>query len=167
MARSDDKGHRVLRRGRASLPGQIYNVTATTLRRQRFFADFRAACAASASFAPCVTGDSRLLCWVLMPDHAHWLLQSGQNDSLDVVIARIKATSARAANALLGRTGALWSRAYHDHALRKEEDVVTVARYIVGIPVRAGLVDRIGGYPFWNAVWVAPEGAPTEADLLM
>jgi hypothetical protein len=29
-----------------------------------------------------------------------------------------------------------------------------VARYIVANPLRAGLVSRVGHYPFWNAVWL-------------
>lgn len=28
---------------------------------------------------------------------------------------------------------------------------------IVANPLRAGLVDRIADYPFWNAVWMANE----------
>ncbi|WP_155312116.1 transposase [Desulfosarcina ovata] len=54
---------------------------------------------------------------------------------------------------LFGRNGALWARAYHDHALRSDEDLKTVARYIIGNPVRAGLVERVGDYSFWDAVW--------------
>ena len=28
---------------------------------------------------PAMRGDARLLAWVLMPDHVHWLLQAGQS----------------------------------------------------------------------------------------
>jgi hypothetical protein len=48
----------------------------------------------------------------------------------------------------------VWERAYHDHALRREEDVVGLARYIVANPIRAGLATRVCDYPFWNAVWL-------------
>ena len=34
------------------------------------------------------------------------------------------------------------------------EDLVGVARYIVANPVRAGLVNRVGEYPYWDAVWL-------------
>ena len=43
---------------------------------------------------------------------------------------------------------------YHDHALRQEEDLRAVARYIIANPVRAGLVERIGDYPHWDAAWL-------------
>jgi hypothetical protein len=43
--------------------------------------------------------------------------------------------------------------AFHDHALRGDEDLQSVTRYLVGNPLRAGLVENIGEYPFWNAEW--------------
>ena len=95
-----------------------------------------------------------MLAWVLMPDHAHWLIQLGANDALKDSIARLKSASARSVNYVLGRKGTLWARAYYDHALRPDEDLKTVARYIIGNPVRDGLVAQIGDYPFWDAVWV-------------
>ncbi len=95
------------------------------------------------------------MAWVLMPDHAHWLLQLGERESLASVVNRLKAGSARAANTVLGRGGSLWSRAYHDHAVRSDEDVRAVARYIIANPIRAGLVQHVGDYPFWNAIWLS------------
>jgi hypothetical protein len=38
--------------------------------------------------------------------------------------------------------------------LRKDEDLQTVARYIVANPLRAGLVEKIGDYPLWDAIWL-------------
>lgn len=95
-----------------------------------------------------------MLAWVLMPDHIHWLLQLGERDALPTVVARLKSATARATNRMMSRSGAVWARAYHDHALRREEDLLTAARYIVANPLRAGLAKRIGDYPFWNAVWL-------------
>jgi len=95
-----------------------------------------------------------MLAWVLMPDHVHWLLQLGETDSLGEVIGRLKSASSRHTNRALNRTGPLWSKAFHDHALREEEDLQAVARYIVANPLRAGLIKRIGDYPFWNAIWL-------------
>lgn len=95
-----------------------------------------------------------MLAWVLMPDHAHWLVQLGECDALGLVVNRLKSASARAANRALCRSGPLWARAFHDHALRADEEIRRSARYVVANPLRAGLVDRIGDYPFWNAVWV-------------
>jgi REP element-mobilizing transposase RayT len=95
-----------------------------------------------------------MLAWVLMPDHAHWLLQLGDLETLAAVVNRLKSASARHTNRALGRQGALWQKAFHDHALRSEEDLRQTARYVVANPLRAGLVRRINDYPFWNAVWL-------------
>lgn len=50
--------------------------------------------------------------------------------------------------------GQLWQAGYHDRALRREEDLRSVARYVVANPVRAGLVSRVGEYSHWDAIWV-------------
>jgi putative transposase len=155
LLRENNPGHRALRRGRVSLPNHVYLVTSTTTKRQPFFYDFQAGCAAARCFEnSALLGDARMLAWVLMPDHAHWLLQLGKKDDLSLVMNRIKSASARMANQGLKRQGSLWDTAYHDHALRSDEDLRSVARYIVSNPLRAGLVRRIGDYPFWNAIWV-------------
>ena len=38
--------------------------------------------------------------------------------------------------------------------LRKEEDILEIARYIVANPLRAGLVKKLNDYPLWDAIWV-------------
>lgn len=148
-------GHRALRRGRVSLPQQVYHLTASTLNRDPWFKDFGAACAAARCFADArLLDDAQMLAWVLMPDQVHWLLQLGEQRSLDDTVTRLKSASARNAKRTLGRNGPLWTHAYHDRALRREEELAAVARYIVANPVRAGLVRRVGDWPFWNAVWL-------------
>ena len=88
------RGHRALRRGRVSLPGQVYHVTAGTLGRRPWFADFHVGCEAVRAFHHQVAlADARLLAWVLMPDHGHWLLQMGECMPLERVVSRLKAAS--------------------------------------------------------------------------
>jgi REP element-mobilizing transposase RayT len=148
-------GHHSLRKGRVSLPNQAYLVTTTTLNREAFFVDFEVACAAARCFEkPEILGDAQLLAWVLMPDHVHWLIQLGQHDALSLVVNRLKSFSARMASRVLQREGQFWAAAYHDHALRADEDLRVVARYIVANPLRAHLVEHIANYSFWNAVWL-------------
>ncbi len=95
-----------------------------------------------------------MLAWVLMPDHAHWLLRLGERDSLAIVVSRLKSASARCVNRVLGTQGTLWSAAFHDRAIRRDEDMQDAARYIIANPVRARLAARIGDYPFWNSIWL-------------
>ncbi len=89
-----------------------------------------------------------------MPDHVHWLLQLGSCDALDIVVSRLKSATGRKANRALGRQGRLWEVAYHDRAIRSDQAIIDVARYIVANPLRAGLVANIGDYPYWNAIWL-------------
>ena len=94
------------------------------------------------------------LAWVIMPDHVHWLLQLGDGQTLSQAIKTFKGRSAADVNQYLQRQGALWQRGFHDHALRREEDIKQIARYIVANPLRADLVEKIGDYPLWDAIWL-------------
>ncbi len=144
-----------LRRGRASLPGAAYHVTTVTAGRRPVFADFDCARCAIRELRRCDdSGESRTLAWVLMPDHLHWLLCFGSDCTLCDLMFAFKGRSSRAINRRCGTTGALWQRAYHDHAVRSEEILHDIARYIVANPLRAGLVDEIGLYPHWDAIWL-------------
>ena len=49
----------------------------------------------------------------------------------------------------------VWQPGYFDRALRAEEDVREVARYIVANPLRASLCQYIGDYPLWDAGWLS------------
>lgn len=147
-------GHRALRKGRVSLPGQIYLVTAACHGRRKRFARFDCACAVARVLAsPAAAGDARVLAWVLMPDHWHGLLQLG-SVPLPHVLKRIHSLAARACNAADGRSGPVWSGAFHDRALRRDEDLRACAWYLANNPIRAGLVQRPHDYPFWNAIWL-------------
>lgn len=147
-------GQQALRKGRFSGTGHIYHVTTTTFQRRPVFTDLWP--------ARCLVAEMRALqteewldtqAWVIMPDHLHWLFQLGSSD-LPRVMQRFKSRSAIAVNRLLGSRDRLWQPGYHDHALRKDEDIRHVARYIVANPLRAGLVARLADYPHWDATWL-------------
>ena len=144
-----------MRKGRVSLPNQIYHVTTTTKRRQPFFADPRAAHAACRCFEnPALLRDARMLAWVLMPDHAHWLIELGETRTLQRLVGLLKTFSARNAVRAFECRGPIWAPAFHDHVLREEDDIPNVARYIIANPLRAGLVERVGDYPYWNSAFL-------------
>ena len=149
------RGYRALRAGRCTESGRIYLVTAVTCERQRLFEDWRCAWAAAACLSdPATWGCARLLCWVLMPDHWHGLLQLEGDGPLSSVMQNAKGRMARAVNLARGRGGTVWMPGFHDRALRQERQLLPAARYIVANPLRAGLVDRLGRYPYWDAVWL-------------
>ena len=68
--------------------------------------------------------------------------------SLPKVVGSVKAVTAHKLRQ------PIWQGGFHDHALRQEDDVREVARYIVANPLRAGLVEQLADYPHWDAVWL-------------
>ena len=143
-----------LRCGRFSQANGIYLLTANTLNREPLFSDWRVGRLVVAQFRHEHTqGSVNSLAWVVMPDHFHWLVEL-QSGSLDKVMGRTKSLSARAINRMTGRVGRRWQKGFHDHALRREEDLKSLARYVVANPLRAGLVKQVGDYPLWDAVWL-------------
>jgi REP element-mobilizing transposase RayT len=150
-----------LRKGRFSEKNRIYLVTTVTNQRQKIFTDF--------SLGRLVVYAIRYqhqqqkvnsIAFVVMPDHIHWLFALQNECSLAEVMHSVKGRSAhkiqkicRERNEISSRQ-ALWQKGYHDHALRKEEDLKQVARYIIAHPIRAGIVDKIANYPLWDATWL-------------
>lgn len=147
-------GRHALRHGRVSIPGQLYLLTTVARHRERLFLDpAHAHVASQVIHAASTWAGSGLLAWVLMPDHWHGLLRLG-DEPLGRVMNRFKACVSRTLHESCGLVGPAWDRSFHDHALRVEEDIRTVARYIVANPVRAGLVESVLAYPYWDAVWL-------------
>lgn len=147
-------GHR-LRGGRYSETGRGYLLTSVVQGRAAVFADFGHARLAVQALRGCdEAGLSATLAFVLMPDHLHWLVQL-RGGSLSTLVGRFKSCSAAAINRARGTPGAaVWQAGFHDRAIRDGQDIRAMARYVVGNPVRAGLVHSVGAYPHWDAVWV-------------
>ena len=148
------RGSHALRKARASIENQIYFITFKTSDRQPIFKDYENAkvccrCLNDSKAWPSAT----LLCWVLMPDHFHGLVQLNSHEPLAMVIQRFKAHLTRSFNLAFHINKTLWQSGFHDHALRSESVLLEVARYIVMNPIRAKLCRRVGDYPFWNAIW--------------
>ena len=138
-----------LRKGRYSSDNQIYHITTTTLNRAPIFKDFSTARLMMHILKKSDELNNTItLALVIMPDHIHWLFQLHQKQALSKLIQSIKSISARA----YGKP--IWQAGYYDHAIRKDEDIVNIARYIIANPLRAGLVKRVGDYPHWHAIWL-------------
>ncbi|HEX4551059.1 REP-associated tyrosine transposase [Pseudomonas sp.] len=143
-----------LRIGRHCEENQIYLLTANTLGREPVFKDYRLGRLVVHQFRQTQeTGFADTMAWVVMPDHFHWLIQL-QKGTLGQLMCQVKSLSTRSINKVTGRAGSLWQQGFHDHALRREENLVKLARYVVANPLRAGLVEKLGAYPLWDAIWV-------------
>ena len=125
-----------LTRGRESLPGQPYLCTTVTDGRVPVFRNFWAGVEAAKQLrAPERERRATLLAWVVMPDHVHILIIPESAD-LSVCMRLFKGRTAR----VIRGNACLWQPGFHDHAMRREEDLVAAARYVVANPLRAGRV---------------------------
>ncbi len=92
-----------------------------------------------------------------MPDHMHLLLELDDSKTLSASMVRINSCFAKAVNEALDRHGPTWQGAYFDRGLRRHEDIDIAIRYLLNNPIRAGLVDKIEMYSYWNIPnWSGP-----------
>lgn len=138
-----------LRRGRYSQANQIYHVISNTRNRQPIFENLKYARIIIQNLMIQDQQEcTKTLAFIVMPDHIHWLLELKETKTLANIVKSVKAKTAQ----MIGKP--IWQAGYYDHAIRKEEDIQNIARYIVANPVRAGLVTKVGDYPHWDAIWL-------------
>ncbi len=141
-------GSAQLRKGRVSHKGYVYHVTLTLENRNPVFLDFFKAqylkrCLVNSD----EQGFTETYCFCIMPDHLHWLFQLNL-ESLPRVISRVKSEYSRSTKTKV------WQDGYHDHAVRSDESLINIARYIVSNPLRANLVSKVRNYPHWDSIWL-------------
>jgi len=97
------------------------------------------------------SGDERSLCvlhaFVVMPNHVHLLITPAR--PLCEITRWIKGTSARRANEFLRRTGSpFWQDESFDHWARNGAEFERIQDYIWNNPVKAGLAEHPGEWPY-------------------
>ncbi len=137
-----------LRKGRFSKQGQVYHCTFSTLNRLPVFNQYENA---RLIISILKEDEARLLtttyAFIVMPDHIHWLCHLNKG-RLSAELKRVKSVYSKKSKTRV------WNDGFYDHAIRADEDLIETARYIVANPLRAGLVDRIGDYPYWDCIWL-------------
>ena len=144
-----------LRKNRASTPFHYYSVTTVSHQRKAIFN--------SIEVSQIITNNmnkldneqaSKTICFVLMPDHIHWLFQLQDKLPLFRTIQYFKGRCAREIKIITPDVHKIWQKGYFEHCVRDEKDLIKQARYIVANPLRAGLVKKIGDYPYWNCIYL-------------
>ena len=150
----DEKRHsRRLRNGRYSEVGRIYHVRLVCRGRAAFFAEFekgRIVVGAMRQMEPAAA----TLSYVVMPDHVHWLISLGKGAVLSAVVQKLKSLTTQELHRRWEWQGPIWQSGFYDRAMRREDDLPAIARYIVANPLRAGLVRSVRDYPLWDAMWL-------------
>lgn len=140
--------------GRYSEPGRLYLLTSITQERRPIFNDFQLGRLVVDQFRQAhEDGIVISKAWVVMPDHFHWLIAL-QDKTLSEVMCRVKSRSSLTINQRTQSSQRIWQKGYHDRAIRYEEDVKDIARYIIKNPIRAQLANRTGDYALWDACWL-------------
>jgi REP element-mobilizing transposase RayT len=91
-----------------------------------------------------------VLTWVLMPNHAHFALQTGPVP-LPRLMARLGTGYAVRFNHRHQRVGHLLQNRYQSRLVEDDRDLLGLVRYIHGNPLRAGLVpsaEALGSFPW-------------------
>lgn len=122
--------------------GKVYFITFCTYERRQLTPGCR-----DIVLETCSTGNGKLFqlhAVVVMPDHVHLALTAIANQGEEVAIARImqaiKGVSAHRINKYLGPKGPAWQDESFDRAARSTENLRGKIEYMIGNPVRAGLV---------------------------
>ena len=149
------KGTNRTRLGRHSERSRIYHVSTATRGRKPLFESFvNGRTVVQALMCEEERGFSKTLAYVVMPDHLHWLVQLKGELSISDSVCVVKSNSARQINAITGGVQTIWQRGFYDRAIRKDDDLQAIARYIIANPLRAGLVNSIRDYSLWDAIWL-------------
>jgi putative transposase len=97
--------------------------------------------------------------YCIMPDHLHVIVSPGEHGASSLeYIQRLKGWTSFLLHRA-GWDGPLWQPDLYDHLIRKDEDLRSIADYILANPVRAGLVSSPSDYA-WSGLGF-PDSTPT------
>lgn len=83
-----------------------------------------------------------LVTFAIMSNHVHILLKP--LESLSRVVKKVKGSSAKRINELMGKNGRFWSDDYYDKAIRDEKHFWVVYEYIKNNPLKLGNGEKGG-----------------------
>lgn len=100
-----------------------------------------------------------LYAWCLMGNHVHLLIRPGK-ESLPLVMKRIGCRYVYWFNRKNERIGHLFQDRYRSEAVENDAYFLTVLRYILQNPIKAGLEQQMGEYPYssFRAYAGVPDG---------
>ncbi len=144
---------RNLRKGRVSIVGHPYLITSTIHKREALLNDKRVNGIVEGVLKWLHDNNKiDLFAYVIMPDHLH-LIATLKTVTLPEAMHSLKSYTAKRINKTLKREGKVWQEQYHDHAIRKEEDLKDIVYYCLNNPVRKKLVQDYRDYPYWYCRW--------------
>ena len=126
-------------------------VTTTTRDRLPVFVDDRASSLLIEILVASRTETgTRLLAYVVMPDHLHLLVVPGRL-GLGHFMRLVKGRFSRYWNRSEGQSGSLWQERYYETVIRTDAGLRRCIDYIHRNPVASGLAEDVGAYPYSSA----------------
>lgn len=95
----------------------------------------------------------KLIAWVIMPNHVHFLLKPINNHSLSAIMKNFKSYTSHQANKILNRSGRFWQTDYFDRYIRDYEHFDKTINYIENNPVKAGLCEKRSDWKYSSAYY--------------
>ena len=135
--------------------GHCFSVILATAERARIFMEPNAVQTCLSAMKHASTKyEAKVFAYCFMPDHLHLLAATPSDVNFVGFIQYFKQLSAYRLSHPSRIARRLWQARFYDHALRLDDDIVTVARYIFDNPVRAGIVANATDYPYSGSlVW--------------
>jgi REP element-mobilizing transposase RayT len=93
----------------------------------------------------------KLIAWVIMPNHTHFLIKPINDVSVSVIMQRFKSFTAHEANRILQKNGKFWQVDYFDRFIRDYEHFEKTVNYIENNPVKAGLCEKKSEWKYSSA----------------
>ena len=146
------------RQARIGLPNHVYHVTNRGNNRDQVFLDeedFRKYLEILTRYKS--KESFRLYHWVLMNNHVHLLLAIPEEGSLAKAMHGINLAYTSWFNRKYKRVGHLWQGRFKSFPVENDRYLLACGRYIERNPLRAGIVERPGDYP-WSSFLVHSEG---------
>ncbi len=88
-----------------------------------------------------------VIAYVFMPDHCHIILQ-GKDDQADAMAAMMRFKQKTGYWLSKEHPELRWQKDFYDRVLRNEKEIETEVAYVLGNPVRKGMVENWAEYPF-------------------
>ena len=103
----------------------------------------------------CQKARADLLVYCVMPDHVHLVVTVGEGDLISILHDFKSYTG----HIWKRRTGNrhLWQESFHDHGVRRSENMDELVKYVVENPQRAGLASDWSAYPWTGGTLIDEE----------
>ncbi|HHD77376.1 MAG TPA: hypothetical protein ENK97_01140 [Campylobacteraceae bacterium] len=98
----------------------------------------------------CLEFGVKVHAYALMSNHHHLLIETS-NENLSMFMRRLNSIYAIYFNRKYTRSGHLWQGRFKSRYVADEHYLYTLIRYIEYNPLKAGLIEKIGTYPYSSA----------------